>query len=236
MDYIVATSRGKQLVEHFRETGVPGKALPGGKLTDITKAAIQILRETGYDRRRDTMIYLIAGLPDVTIMLKGKGYQEVIGQIRDPEELANEAYAKFEMSAAEIIAAGATPIYATVTPIAFKKWNEHRLQQGRTSLLHFSSDYFEMQKCHEKTLELLNMHITALNRDMARTTTSLNGSLVTPRLASRVFKKVGEKRGYRFRQNLLVDGCHPVPEVVTQWIADLGEVMDTNRVQSGLDY
>lgn len=223
MDFNVGTSRFRDIVEFFwYEQSLPGQCLPGAKVPRLIEEALSILSITGYGKRRDSIVYVGGGLPDITTMLTGPGYQEVVC-LEDPQEAANRVMRLIEDGAARIYNAGAVPVFTTCTPMNLSNWNYKRLSQGKTSYLDYNQDYFGMQFRHEESIKILNSYIDRLNSYY---------HMQTPRLAGYVFQKMGEGLGFRFRQNRLSDdGCHPTPDTVDEWIKIMREAMDTNRIR-----
>ena len=223
MDFSVGTSRFRDIVDHFwYEDSLPGQCLPGAKVPKLIEEALSILSITGYGKRRDSIVYVGGGLPDITTMIRGPGYQEVVC-LEAPLEAANRVMRLIEDGAALIYQAGAVPVFTTCTPMNLTNWNYSRLSQGKTSHLNYHQDYLTMQTNHEESIKILNSYIDRLN---------FHYHMQTPRLANYVFQKRGEGLGFRFRQNRLSeDGCHPTPATVDEWIKIMREAMDTNRIR-----
>ena len=156
MDFSVGTSRFRDIVDHFwYEDSLPGQCLPGAKVPKLIEEALSILSITGYGKRRDSIVYVGGGLPDITTMIRGPGYQEVVC-LEAPLEAANRVMRLMEDGAALIYQAGAVPVFTTCTPMNLTNWNYSRLSQGKTSHLNYHQDYLTMQTNHEESIKILN--------------------------------------------------------------------------------
>ena len=179
-----------------------------------------------YNRRPDTIIYIVGGMPDLTTRVKeGRGpsrYEEVIFK-EDVEEAVERVAELYRRANLEVKQTGVTPVFATISPIHLRTWNLERLAQRKTTHLQHIHEYRHMQNQHELCVQILNRHISAINEE--------NG-MQTPRLAKHVLQKRGKNQNYRFRTDRFgKDGCHPSQKLVERWIRELQECMEVNRVR-----
>ena len=226
MDHIAGSSRARQLVDHFwYEHGIPGESYGGYRIPDLVQEGKRMLRLTGYNRRPDTLLYIIGGMPDLTTRLReGRGanrYEEVIFN-EDVEEVVDRVAEQYRRASREIKSMNVTPVFATISPIHLRSWNLMRLAQRKTVRLYHAENYRHMQTQHELCVQMINRHISAINDE--------NG-LQTPRLAKHVLQKRGKNKNYRFRSDRFEDGCHPSQDLVERWVRELQECMDVNRIR-----
>lgn len=221
MDFYVGTSRFYNVVDYFwYDEGQPGQAIGGAKIPQLIKEAMYILSVTGYEKRRDSIVYVGGGMPDITVKYKDRRYQEVVC-VGEPADLVEDTISKMEAGARKILSAGAIPVFCTVTPMILASWNQSRLSKRKTSYLLHERDYGAMQQQHIDTVVMLNRRIDALNQQH---------HMQTPRLGGIVLQKRGTSGGYRLRENRLAsDGCHLTEETDDRWIKLLRETADTNR-------
>ena len=221
MEFYVGTSRFYDIVDHFwYEEGQPGQAIGGGKIEQLVEEALGILSITGYERRRDSLVYVGGGLPDITTKYKERNYQEVVC-VGEPDDIVEEVIGKMEVGAERIASAGGVPIFCTVTPMDIARWNQTRLARRKTKYLRQEYNYGIMQEKHEDIVIELNRRIDSLNQQY---------HMQTPRLGAIVFPKRGALGGYRFRRDRLsADGCHLTDFTTQKWIDLLKTNADTNR-------
>ena len=226
MDFIVGTSRAHPVVEHFwYEEGIPGESYGGYKIPKLVEKGLEMLRVTGFIRRSDNILYIMGGMPDVTVKLhRGFRYQEVVHQANqgDPQSLVDHVMTHIREGAAAIAAVGTTPVFTTVCPMDFSIWNNFRLFHGKTKSLEHIQEYPYMQELHQTTIEILNREIENLNSE--------NG-MVTPKVMKTAFQKKGFGLPYRLRLGRLQeDGCHLTPETTGDVIRVLRDIMSVNRI------
>jgi hypothetical protein len=180
MDVFLATSRGKGLEAVFRPS--PYRIIPGASLEKLILEAKKILLRLQDPSPKKHHVYFIAGLPDVTTMEREPGYQEVIF-MENEEEAEKRLEVKYSKATIDIIVMNAIPIFSTISPCSQEKWNNTRLQKGKTTHLLPFNQYNDMQ-C-----------ILIINR-INKTIISINNTsnTYTPRLAKQITYVQGRKR------------------------------------------
>ena len=175
---IAGSSRVGGLPELLHE--IPGHLesikLPGGHLPAIANLVLNRLANA---RPRDhpVHVYFVAGMPDCTTMIRQPGYQEVIFT-GHPQDKVTAVLHTIMQTEAAVQNAGATPVFCTIAPMSFKKWNNKRLGQGKTRELRYTHMYQDWQRRLNHTIATLNEHIHRINS---------NNSVQTPRLAESIF-------------------------------------------------
>ena len=227
MDLVMATSRGKGLSEEFDL--LPENPLinpifsihPGRSLSFLTDKAIEIITNSPYPTHT-IHVYFIAGLIDLS---------EKITDIHYKEFICNDSYIDsyhnmqniLDNTQTRILNIGATPCFATITPMHIDTWNHHCLHANLTSYLLHYKHYDSMQGNHTEATVLTNQYLTVLNSQL---------NMNTPRLSQYILYKPGTTRQtYRFRHHLLPDGVHPNSDIKQKWAETLQDTISINRIK-----
>ena len=229
MNIVVATSRGRGLkaIERKRNDVVMS-VHPGGKLWRLKKEALHLIKEMGdSDATRPTLVYFVAGIPDITIKKQAnfklygrhRHYEEVVMPESNLDTLIKDMTFLFVSTAECIKKAGATPVFATIAPMSIATWNSHRLHKHRTTHLTFFKNYDIMQTKLELLISSINKNIHQINK---------SNNVHTPRLSKSIMY---QRRGHsRCRYGMLVDGVHPSLKLSASWIDTLDRVFDLNKI------
>ena len=110
----------------------------GGTVRGLTDTGIQLVkwaREDGIQGPH--ALYVIAGIPDTTKMMRRGAYEEVVFN-EDPSEAATRIVELYREADTLIRAEGIVPCFSTITTMSIREWNKTRLTQHRTThLLHY---------------------------------------------------------------------------------------------------
>ena len=225
MDLVMCTSRGKGLEDALYS--LPENPIinphfivrPGTPILDLTREAENIITHSSTPNSL-IHVYFIAGLIDITEKIKDHIYEEVIFN-ESSESAPPRVMSLIYQSSKSILNTGATPCYATITPMHLNTWNEHRLNIHRTSYLLHHNHYDSMQTNLNKAVTEINSLITELN---------IRNHIQTPRLAQHTLYKPGQRRPtYKFRHHLLADGIHASDTLKNIWAKTLTDTMSLNR-------
>ena len=229
MNIIIATSRGKAVQPLFLDqayrNNIPTKfySFPGATFSTLTSHTLDILK---YEQtaNSNTHIYILGGLPDVTIVLKNKPheklYQEVIMQGNTQQNI-NRISGRLSNMTKTIRATGATLTICTIVPSSISAWNYKRLTQRRTlSLKHFGK-YPDMQNTQQEVIIHINQEITSINS---------RNNLPTPFLHRTIAMslKTNNAPRYKFTFDHFVDGVHPTDELASLWADKLFTIVKHN--------
>ena len=140
--------------------------------------------------------YILAGICEVTTMLKEGRYNEVI--FESTPDVIDRIKELLKSNLESINKLGAVAIFCTIPVMHLEKWNNIRLKQNKTSHLKYTTQYDTMQKSLEITLNSINEFIVELNT---------NRNLATPLLHT-VLQRQKRHKTYNLYK-MLVDGCHP---------------------------
>ena len=69
-----------------------------------------------------------------------------------------------------ITAAGAIPIFCTITHVSIADYNNHLLKEGKTTILHHQAHYTDMQIKLEATINEINHYIDTTNHNINMST------------------------------------------------------------------
>ena len=142
--FLLATSRGKEL-------GLIDKLLPkhfqpinsiirgGAQVSQLKSIAFSRIQHINHTEKK--LIVLIAGIPNITKMIKDKNYEEVIF-IDSPDIVAD----RLKTQILDLISTLKTVpntyiVVAPVLPTNISKWNHTRLSQGKTQTLKHTPSY-----------------------------------------------------------------------------------------------
>ena len=133
---------------------------PGTPILDLTWEAENIIAHSSTPNSL-IHVYFIAGLIDITKKIEDHIYEKVI--FNESFEPAPSCVMSLNYQSSKSISkTGATPCYATITPMHLNTWNEHRLNIHRTSYLLHHNHYDSMQTNLIKTITEINSLITEL--------------------------------------------------------------------------
>ena len=114
---------------------------------------------------------------------------------------------------------GATPIFTTIYSLDLATWNNIRLNQRKTSVLNYESDYNSMQIALNEAISLVNDAIITLNKNMM---------VATPMIHKCLLHNV--RKGIKHWQyHKLVDGCHPNEPIKEDIANSLNRAIQLNR-------
>ena len=225
MNIVLCSSRGKCLLPLNERPDTTVSVRGGGKYTSLTKEAVEHLERLQY-HPGPKLVYLVAGLPDITQKLKHSfwmngryhDYEEVIFCESDTAESnSNRVINNIRSSAASIVSAGGIPVFSTVLSCDISAWNKTRLGQHKTSHLIYYNRYQPMQEKLLDSTKLINSFILHEN--------SLNQA-ATPKLAQPIFYKRGSS--WRFKPGKFTDGVHTESKVDDTLLKLFTKVLDRN--------
>lgn len=223
MDLIMTTSRGKGMGEifgkqkHLFNINKKVITISGATIDHLTNKALDII--ANHPSPSSIHVYFIAGIPDITTMIRDVGYEEVIF-IEDPITAHSHFITKATRTINRIIQAQAIPCLATIAPMSIDTWNHTRLHQHKTNYLIHFNQYEDMQA-------LLNQTLIHINTDIIKLNTVNN--MLTPKLATQILHKQNTHRSYRTRFGRLTDGVHPNTETQLHWAGDIINCIANNR-------
>ena len=201
---------------------------PGAPLKELQNLAYDYLEES--DDPTNDHIYFMSGICDLTKKTKINSdfqYEEVkfVETVSEAESRMTDLVDKITE---HILFMGAKPCFATIIPMSLRKWNETRLEQGRTDYLLHQARYGEMQRNLDKVVLSTNKYLQTVN---------MSNQMETPHLESTVVEhRIG--RAPRFHFGRLVDGVHAPPydaeklpqeNLVWKWADRLNQAITVNR-------
>ena len=118
----------------------------------------------------------------------------------------------------------ALPIFATITRISIADYNNWFVEKNMTSVLKHSENYPQMQSDVNTIIDTLNDHIYEINKLT---------NVSTPFLHTTIMEKRGSKKSrrgryYKYRYDMLYDGCHPSYQLCDLWSESLSKAMSKN--------
>ena len=156
---IFSTSRGKDLdlyITAKSETVVFSKS--GCKLPKIMRDIQEKIPK--YKKKYKLIhVYFLIGIPDITTMVRGDDYEEVIFDLPNTIPITE----KFKELINLTKSLGGIPCLCTVASMDLKVWNNHRLAENKTTHLRFKEQYQEMQKKLENSIIQINKIIIETN-------------------------------------------------------------------------
>lgn len=221
----MATSRGKGLGDHLSSSNhnftIPKRVItiPGASIERLTEEATHIINTHPTPQKIHT--YFVAGIPDITTMIRDACYEEVI--FNDSPQTAHTSHKTIlEYAQTSILATKSTPCFATVAPISLKTWNETRLNQLKTHYLIHHEHYNDMQALLIKSIININCTIIELNNRV---------HMHTPKFCDRILhKQNAHKRNHKVRYGRLVDGVHGNTETKIYWAGEILNSIMINRI------
>lgn len=202
MNYIVATSRGRKLQASLTNTSTGMCVLPGAKLSTLVATALSVIRTANTKGSKPGHMYIMAGIPDLTIKLKDKNYQEVIFMGSPPETVPGYEV-QLSKAASAIMGLGWKPVFCPIIPMSLRDWN---VPCRTTYLIHYHH-YNDMQVLLENTIIDINHIIRAVNK---------SNRVHTPNIQRNIINVDHGRTKYMY--NRLHDGCHPTDSAAVKWV------------------
>lgn len=200
---------------------------PGAKIANLTSTVLDRIKNGHYDANQ-THIYFLAGLPDLTTMVRkgnkphGK-YEEVV--FRECPEAAQERIIRTIVCATENITHnGAKVCFCPIIPSHLRTWNEHRYQRGATTKLMHRDQYDQWQKNIHQTIIGINQEIRSLNRSVNMKTPEIERPVIGSFSRGAVTKP-----RYKFSYKELIDGTHPTEKLAEKWAEKIIKSIIVNR-------
>ena len=136
MNVILSTSRGKAIEPFFGSIAKEHKLKYifsvhcGAKLAYLNSHINNFLSNRTETENKETTVYVIAGLPDITTMIRDKrnSYEEVILQ-GDPEEIKERVIRELYRTSDIIQSYQSKAVFATIVPSNIEKWNTVKLSK-----------------------------------------------------------------------------------------------------------
>ena len=215
MNIIVCTSRGHAIREQFTNLAGPNikysfHIFPGARFSRLITNTRELLSHH-FSKVQDTkIVYIIAGLPDVTTKVNDRraNYQEVIFT-ETPETVRDRVMRDIHRLSDMVHSFNCIVVFSPIVPSNIEKWNKVRLSQSKTVKLLHVQHYSEMQKKLHSTILDLNREIVAIN---------VSNNVSTPFLTSEIITCYKRKRAagtnqnhnssYKFSYQCMPDGVH----------------------------
>ena len=197
----------------------------GGKLSLLPDFALKLIPPP-HQRIGSTHVYVMGGIPDITIKLNSyinrKKYTECI-YTETPEITTTRIKQEIENCSHKIIQAGAIPSFATITSCDIAKYNRSLLTKRKTFHLAHTSHYISMQSNLEQALREINKFILDTNQ---------RNNMSTPFCHTAIRKRRGTGKGYyKFMYDNLYDGVHGTDEIKGKWADAIKGAIRNNRGQ-----
>ena len=230
MDFGFGASRMRGIedgVQNFHPTPwqVDFEVRGGWKLDAIRERAIAKFDDLDLDLS-NCHVYVMAGLPDILqrdqfLWAPGVPYEECY-ITRDAESIISSVMHSFELLECAILLRGAKPIFSTIAPASIDKWNNTRLEQGKTHLLIHSAQYSDMQSILNKAIHDINLLLIQKN---------MQNSAFTPQIAKLFQTYTGSSENRRLRTHFgrLIDGVHPNAEYAAKSALAVWKSIKLNR-------
>ena len=225
MNILIAASRGGGLASMIRGFNVTEDVNPGASLRELTGRAIARIPPPGCATNK-THVYILAGIPDITDKHTSQNrYYRYTECTYTENSNATIARLKKEIQTCknQIIAAGAIPIFCTITHVSIAEYNKHLLNEGKTTILYHQDHYTEMQIQLEVTINEINHYIDTVNHSQ---------NMSTPMCHSAIRHRRGKKGGRKYMKNIyrkLKDGVHGTKETRKLWAAAIEGAIRNNR-------
>ena len=237
---IKGSSRSRCIMAHPRNNNsvdvtdhptlnIQASTAPGAKLNTLVNEAVREIISTKRSEPDTIMVvYLIAGIPDITERVCRAArrstyswsakYEEVLFT-QNPADACNAYLDKILAASSRISEAGGIPVFCTVAPMSLQKWNTQRLKKRVTGRLLHQHRYGLQQANLDKAILLINDCIQSVNM--------FNG-VATPRLSQEIIK--GSPLNGRVRRfyGRMIDGCHVNDKVAFNWANTLHHIMERN--------
>ena len=139
MNVLVAASRGGGIKERLPKGTIDtADVTPGAKLSTLKDKMPSILSSSGR-LSPQTHVYIMAGVPDITIKLKTHRprYAEVIYR-EELDETVSRVEREINSIATCVKHLGAIPVFCTITKCNIQKYNHSLLTKNKTSALHYT--------------------------------------------------------------------------------------------------
>ena len=222
MNILIATSRGGGIKSRMprNEHRVMSRVYPGARIKTLTSKADKILKNLRCNTR-DTHVYIMGGINDVTHKIRGWNYTEVI-YTEEPHKTITRIIKDIDDCAEKIKSHGAKPIFSTIAACDIARYNTHMLEDKHwTHTLKHTDKYEDMQTRLEQTVEEVNKYIIHINQS---TSTS------TPFTHSIVHKRRGKRpHYYKWDYKMLWDGVHGTEKTKQGWAHCISKAIQTNR-------
>ena len=220
MNYILATSRGRDLQPKLVNNTTWMCVRPGAKLTQLKQCANQVLLTANKQGKAPGHVYYMAGIPDLTTKIRGDdSYQEVVF-MGTPLTTVPILEKEIISTASMTFKQGWTPVFCTITPMSLRDWNS----ADRTPYILHHNQYEDMQVLLENTVIAANHVIRSINK---------SNRVYTPNLQRQIVKTKNGKT--KFLYNRLPDGCHPCESVVNEWAKIMKRSMSENDQRTAFD-
>ena len=220
MNALVGDSRVRSFKLNYLSELSDNWSLPGAgvrKMEDLIQDCI--IMHHGEDYCGKMHIYISAGLCDLTTRLKTRHYEEIIFETVKCDEIKLQTKASLQHIHQFAIKEDVIPIFTTIYPMSLNDWNMNRLHQNKTSYLNYQDDYISMQNSLQALIEDLNKFIVQLNLSIGMTTPLIHKHLVHYR----------GKGNTTYKLNLLIDGCHPCPTLMSNIANSISQAIKKNR-------
>ena len=221
MNIIVASSRGFGLEKYLpANTSIHAKS--GGTLKELRKKAKELIPPP-YGLSRRPHVYFLGGVPNISRLIKepGNHYKECIYD-ENPSETSDHFYNELLKTQNSMLKRGALPIFCTVPKFNLTLYNNDLLTRNRTSALHYTSQYEDMQKNLNTAIDSINSHIYQTN---------LKTKVSTPFLHCSVMERRGRKnkRYYIYKWELYTDGLHATDDLQKIWMKAIEKAIKLNE-------
>ena len=135
----------------------------------------------------------MCGIPDICRLDRDRdsNYEESFFDLdKSVDQIFDDIACKIQHVDEDLKQLGCKVVFCTICTMNFDKWNQCRLDQGKTSLLKFKDKYGVMQERLNNLLIMLNQFITELN---------ISNGLSTPFIHTYVHQKcTGSKIRYKY--------------------------------------
>ena len=123
MNYILSTSRGRDIQTRLINDNTWMCVRPGAKLSQLRQCAHHVRQNARKQGKTPGHVYYLAGIPDITTKIRGEdSYQEVIF-MGTPSETVPLLETEIVATATMTLKMGWTPVFCTISPMSLKDWN-----------------------------------------------------------------------------------------------------------------
>jgi len=225
MNILVASSRGGGLARRITKHQVKCRVTSGGKISELTKEAVTLIPPV-HRYRLKTHVYIMAGLPDITVKTKSTHQGEIYTEVtytEDIQDTVNRVTNEIKIGEEKIKEAGATPIFCTITSCSIESYNQHLLTSGSTKHLLHQNSYKEMQSNLESAIKEVNAFIISTNNA---------NNISTPYCHSVIHRRRGAKKNYfKWVYENLWDGVHGTDNTKEGWANCISCAIKANRTE-----
>jgi hypothetical protein len=224
MDIIVGSSRAKFLSpakSFFTETWFR----PGGRINDMNDLVddhfMKIFPLCPVLANSKNFVYVVCGICDITEKLSNnqENYQEII-YTKDPNSNIQQMKNDYHNLKHYILQHNLIPVLATIIPTDITKANHFYLDKGKTSALHHTQSYDDMQQKIFTVCEEMNKFICEVN---------LTTQVRTLSLHTAVYHNTKNGKKY-FKPTHLFDGIHANQHLTSKFNHMLQLTINNNRV------